>query len=90
MNAIFRIAVQVGWSQTRDGTSEIRAENKIDHNSLNFRARSPKFCMEVDLDRPQPFLNKKRKKRKKHKAQKTKLSITRSIFELEAQNFACK
>ena len=45
--------------------------------------------MQVDLDRPQPFPNKKRKKRKKHKAQKTKLSITRSIFELEAQNFEC-
>ena len=26
---------------------------KIDHNSLNFRARSLKFCMQVDLDRPQ-------------------------------------
>merc|ERR1712030_97253 len=35
------------------------AENKIEHNSLNFRAGSPKFCMQVDLDRPKPFPNKK-------------------------------
>ena len=29
-------------------------ENEIEHNSLNFQARSPKFCMQVDLDRMQP------------------------------------
>ena len=34
----------------RDG-----AENEIEHNSLNFQARSPKFCVQVDHDRPQQF-----------------------------------
>ena len=74
-----RRALQVGWS--RDGV-----ENEIEHNSLNFRATSPKFCMQVDLDRPQPFPNKKNVKNVKI----TKSTITRSIFELEARNFACK
>ena len=35
-----------GGTVERDGGTE----NKIEHNSLNFRARSPKFCMEVHMD----------------------------------------
>ena len=28
---------------------------KIEHNSLNYEARSTKLCMQVDFDRPQKF-----------------------------------
>ena len=42
-----RTALQIVWSQARLG-----AENKIEHNSVNFRARSLKFCMEVRMDSP--------------------------------------
>merc|ERR1712030_6946 len=62
------------------------AENKIEHNSLNFRARSPKFCMQVDLDRPQPFPNKKSTK----KYISTKVLITQPFFELQTPDFAWK
>ena len=54
-----RTALQVGWSQARHGAGG--TENEIEHNSLNFRARNPKFCMQVDLDRSQPFPNKLQK-----------------------------
>ena len=40
-----RTALQVGWSQGR--ISGVGAENEFEHNSLNFGARSPKFCMVV-------------------------------------------
>merc|ERR1712030_132610 len=65
-----RTALQVGWSQeARD-----RAENKTEHNSLNFGARSPKFCMQVDLDRPQPFPDTKSTKvQKVQKYKSTKI-----------------
>ena len=50
-----RRSLQIGWSQDGMGSARIGTENEIEHNSFNFRARSPKFCMQVDLDRPQPF-----------------------------------
>merc|ERR1712030_282389 len=53
------------------------------NNSTIFRARSPKFCMQVDLDRPQPFLNKK-------KYISTKVLITEPFFKLQTPDFAWK
>ena len=48
-----RTALQVGWSQEAEEEARRHsAENKIEHNLLNFWARSPKFCMQVDLDSP--------------------------------------
>ena len=52
----------------------------------NFQARSPKFWVEVDLDRPQPF--KKLQKYKKYIS--TKVLITQPFFELQTPDFAWK
>ena len=57
-------------------------------------ATNSRFCMQVDLDRPQPSLEKKNGRQKQNGRQKTKwppktkLSITQSIFKLEAPDFA--
>merc|ERR1712030_128676 len=54
-------------------------ENKIEHNSLNFQAINQKFCMQVDLDRPQPF-------KQITKVQKsTKVLITQPFFSYRLQ-----
>merc|ERR1712030_49609 len=47
---------------------------------------SPKFCVVVDLDRPQPFPNKKSTK----KYISTKVLITQPFFELQTPDFAWK
>ena len=44
----------LGWSQEPCSGSGL--ENKNEHNLVNFRATSSRFCMQVDLDRPQPSL----------------------------------
>ena len=43
-------ALQVTSSQEEVPAPEAEAEYKIDHDSLNFRARSSKFCWVVPLD----------------------------------------
>merc|ERR1711984_21720 len=81
--------MQVDLDRPQQFPNKIRkkcTENKIEHNSLNFRARSPKFCMQVDLDRPQPFPNKKSTK----KYISTKVLITQPFFELLTSDFAWK
>ena len=70
-------------------THSQKVKNKMAAKSLNFQARSPKFCMEVYLDHPQPK-SKKMAAEKQNGRHKTKSSITRSIFKLEARDFACK
>merc|ERR1712030_128494 len=60
----------------------------LSNNSAIFRARSPKFCMQVDLDRPQPFRTKKVQKNKKYIS--TKVLITEPFFELQTPDFAWK
>merc|ERR1712030_193838 len=57
--------------------------------SLNFGARSLKFCMQVVLDRPKPFLNKKSTKVQK-KYISTKVLITQPFFQLQPPAFAWK
>ena len=59
-------------------------KNKMAAKSLNFQARSLKFRMEVYLDHSQP------KTAKLNCRQKTKWPPNRSIFNLEAWNFAWK
>ena len=77
------------WSQERgDAAAGGGGKNKNEHNSLNFRATSSRFCMQLDLDRPQPSLEKKDGRQKTKWPPKTKLSITQSIFKLEAPDFA--
>ena len=82
----------ISWREAHSSTGRLvtgwdrsGAENKIEHNSLNFRARSPKFCMQVDLDRPQPFPNKLQKYKKYIS---TKVLITQPFFELQTPDFA--
>ena len=65
------------------------AKNQIEHNSVNFQARSSRFCMAFNIDPPQKWPAKKQNGRQKTKwPPKTKLSITQSIFNLEAPDFA--
>ena len=40
----------VTWGPNLGLPQKITAKNKIEHNSLNFQAKSLKFCMQVDLD----------------------------------------
>merc|ERR1712030_103839 len=47
---------------------------------------NPKFCMQVDLDRPQPFEQKK----STNKYISTKVLITQPFFELQTPDFAWK
>ena len=63
-----RQALQVTSSQE----AEEGGEFKIEHNSLNFWARSLKFCMEVRMDSP----NKLQKYRSTKKYISTKVLIT--------------
>ena len=70
------------------------AKNLNGHNSVKFQARSSKFCIVVQIDPPQQNLKKKMAAKKRNGRQKTKwppktkLSITQSIFKLEAPDFA--
>ena len=65
------------------------AKNYIDHNSVNFQARSSRFCMLVHNNPPHFFWQKKQNGRQKTKwPPKTKLSITQIFFKLEDLDFA--
>ena len=89
------VVVFISWREEHSSTGRLvtgrarhkhrdGAEYKIEHNSLNFRARSPKFCMQVDLDRPQPF-------KQSIKLQKsTEVLITQPFVELQTPDFAWK
>ena len=48
-------------------------ENKIEHNSLNFRATDSRFCMEVRMDSPNQMTKYKSTKYKSTKIQKYKV-----------------
>ena len=64
-------------------------KHKIDHNSVNFQARSSRFCMVVHNVPLQIFIDKKQNGHQKTKwSPKTKLGISESILKLEAQHFA--
>ena len=65
-------------------------EKEIERNSLNFRARSPKFGIEVDLDGSQPKSEKQNSLQKIKWPPKTKWSPNPSIFKLEAGHFPWK
>jgi hypothetical protein len=63
-------------------------KHKIDHNSVNFQARSSKFCMVVYINIPQKIFKTKMAAKKQNGRQNTKLIITQSIFKLELRFFA--
>ena len=52
--------------------------NKIDHNSLNFQAKRPKFCMQVDLDFLQSFWTKVEDSLTLSEAQKLWIFVTKN------------
>ena len=59
-----------------------------DHNSLNFQARSSRFCMVVHIDILQiTHFGKQSGRQKQNGHQISKLTITHSIFKLEASYF---
>ena len=57
---VYKILPVVSWREAHSSTGRLitgggmearhGAENKIEHNSLNFKARSPKFRVAVALD----------------------------------------
>ena len=66
---------------------KFRVESGQGHNSVNFQARSSRFCMVVHNGSPH-FFSKKQNGRQKIKwPPKAKLSITQSIFKLEYPDF---
>ena len=64
--------------------------SKIEHNSLNFRARSPKFGMQVDLYRPQPKSKKQNGCQKTKWPPKNKMSLKSLNFQAKSPKFCMK
>ena len=63
--------------------------HKTDHNSLNFQARSSRFCVVLHTDLLKiTHFEKQNGCQKQNGHQITKLKITHSIFKIEAPDFA--